>query len=165
MESRAAGGNGVPYRSMAGTPISWRSHSMWTPVASIARRVPPVIICYQCDTEYRGVADSSATRPYDPHVAERFAEVKTHFGASHPEYKKAAAQTEGDPDAPFQAPDVVVSEGLYGLPVITHCCLEPHGQVAELNSLSVFSFTKAQSLAQAMSKDRRLELVAEAQPA
>ncbi len=29
----------------------------------------------------------------------------------------------------------------------------------------VFSFTKAQSLAQAMSKDRRLELVAEAQPA
>ncbi len=29
----------------------------------------------------------------------------------------------------------------------------------------VFSFAKAQSLAQAMSKDRRLELVAEAQPA
>ncbi len=29
----------------------------------------------------------------------------------------------------------------------------------------VFSFTKAQSLAQAMSQDRRLELVAEAQPA
>jgi len=29
----------------------------------------------------------------------------------------------------------------------------------------VFSFTKAQSLAQAMSKDRRLELVAEAMPA
>ena len=29
----------------------------------------------------------------------------------------------------------------------------------------VFSFTKAQSLTQAMSKDRRLELVAEAQPA
>jgi hypothetical protein len=29
----------------------------------------------------------------------------------------------------------------------------------------VFSFTKAQSLAQAMSQDRRLELIAEAQPA
>jgi xanthine dehydrogenase YagR molybdenum-binding subunit len=46
-------------------------------------------------------------------------------------YKPAAAETQGDADAAFQAPDVVVSEGLYGLPVITHCCLESHGAVSE----------------------------------
>jgi xanthine dehydrogenase YagR molybdenum-binding subunit len=46
-------------------------------------------------------------------------------------YKPAAAETQGDVDAALQAADVVVSEGVYGLPVITHCCLESHGAVSE----------------------------------
>ena len=46
-------------------------------------------------------------------------------------YKPAAAETQGDAEAAFRAPDAVVSEGLYGLPVIVHCCLETHGAVAE----------------------------------
>ncbi|HTM04596.1 MAG TPA: xanthine dehydrogenase family protein molybdopterin-binding subunit [Vicinamibacterales bacterium] len=46
-------------------------------------------------------------------------------------YKPAAADTTGEPDAAFKAADVVVSEGVYGLPVITHCCLESHGSVSE----------------------------------
>ena len=41
--------------------------------------------------------------------------------------KPAGEQTTGDPDKAFQEADVV-SEGSYGIPVITHCCLEPHGQ-------------------------------------
>ncbi|MEW5978285.1 MAG: xanthine dehydrogenase family protein molybdopterin-binding subunit [Acidobacteriota bacterium] len=44
--------------------------------------------------------------------------------------KPAAEQVNGDPDKGFQEAEVVV-EGQYGIPVITHCCLEPHGQVAE----------------------------------
>jgi len=43
----------------------------------LARRIPSVVICYQCDTEYRGVPGSSGLRPYDPHIGERYAEVKT----------------------------------------------------------------------------------------
>ncbi len=49
-------------------------------------------------------------------------------------YKKTAAQTRGDPDAAFAQPDIVTSEGLYGLPVITHCCLESHGAVTQWTS-------------------------------
>jgi xanthine dehydrogenase YagR molybdenum-binding subunit len=45
-------------------------------------------------------------------------------------YQKAAAQTQGDPDKAFADADAV-SEGLYGTPVITHCCLESHGSTAE----------------------------------
>ncbi len=65
--------------------VSWRFGGIWfvptlLAVAAadlvLARRVAPVVICYQCDTEYREAADPSA-RAYDPHVAERFAEVKT----------------------------------------------------------------------------------------
>ncbi len=58
--------------------------------------------------------------------------------AVHPEagnrpqsnYQKAAAQTVGDPDKAFAEAEVV-SEGLYGIPVITHCCLESHGSISE----------------------------------
>jgi xanthine dehydrogenase YagR molybdenum-binding subunit len=45
-------------------------------------------------------------------------------------YQRAAAQTQGDPDQAFSQADVI-SEGMYGSPVITHCCLESHGSVSE----------------------------------
>jgi len=45
-------------------------------------------------------------------------------------YQKAAAQTVGDPDKAFAEAEVV-SEGLYGIPVIAHCCLESHGSISE----------------------------------
>ncbi|MDL2718565.1 MAG: hypothetical protein PT977_12500 [Acidobacteriota bacterium] len=66
--------------------VSWRFGGIWfVPVLLafaaadlvLARRVPPVVICYQCDTEYRDVPDASSVRAYDPHIAERFAETKT----------------------------------------------------------------------------------------
>ena len=66
--------------------VSWRFGGVWfVPVLLLvaaadlvlARRVAPVVICYRCDAEYRGVVDGGGTRPYDPHVAERFAAVKT----------------------------------------------------------------------------------------
>lgn len=44
--------------------------------------------------------------------------------------KPTAEETGGDPDKAFKEADVVV-EGEYGLPVITHCCLESHGSVSE----------------------------------
>jgi xanthine dehydrogenase YagR molybdenum-binding subunit len=51
-------------------------------------------------------------------------------GSGHSFYQKAAALTQGKPDEAFAQADVVV-EGFYGAPVITHCCLESHGSVAE----------------------------------
>jgi len=42
--------------------------------------------------------------------------------------KAANEQTQGDPDKGFKEAEVVV-EGIYGLPVITHCCLESHGAI------------------------------------
>ena len=44
-------------------------------------------------------------------------------------YRKAAAQTQGDPDKAFQSAEIT-SGGLYGASVITHCCLEAHGVIA-----------------------------------
>lgn len=57
--------------------------------------------------------------------------------------KPAAEQVAGDPDKAFQEAEVVI-EGQYGIPVITHCCLEPHGQVLEWegDNLTVYPSTQ-----------------------
>jgi len=61
--------------------------------------------------------------------------------------KPALNKVVGDPKAAFAAPDAVISEGYYGIPVITHCCLEAHGQVAEWDgdNLKVWASTQGVS--------------------
>ncbi len=44
--------------------------------------------------------------------------------------KPAGEVTTGDPEKAFQEADAT-TDAFYGIPVITHCCLEPHGQVVE----------------------------------
>ncbi|HMG36397.1 MAG TPA: xanthine dehydrogenase family protein molybdopterin-binding subunit [Blastocatellia bacterium] len=44
--------------------------------------------------------------------------------------KPANENKVGDPDQGFSSAEATV-EGVYGLPVITHCCLEPHGSIME----------------------------------
>ena len=84
----------------------------------------------------RGISFKPEEAPLDKMPAEiasaiRSAQQKPR-GEKRPSwYKPAAAETQGDPDTAFKATDTVVSEGLYGLPVITHCCLESHGAVSE----------------------------------
>jgi len=51
----------------------------------------------------------------------------------------------GDPDAGFKTADVV-HEGTYGIPVITHCCLESHGQVIEWNGDKMQYWASTQSV-------------------
>ncbi|HEV7673923.1 MAG TPA: xanthine dehydrogenase family protein molybdopterin-binding subunit [Candidatus Angelobacter sp.] len=61
-------------------------------------------------------------------------------------YKKEAVQVKGDPDAAFKEAEVV-SEGVYGCPVITHCCLESHGSIAEwTDSDHLFSHISTQNV-------------------
>ena len=57
--------------------------------------------------------------------------------------KQLTEQTEGNPDQAFEQAEVI-SEGEYGVPVITHCCLEAHGQVAEWDgdNLTIYASTQ-----------------------
>jgi len=62
--------------------------------------------------------------------------------------KPAVTQKVGEPDKAFQDTDLVVLEGYYGIPVITHCCLETHGQVvewADAQSLNLWASTQGVS--------------------
>ena len=52
---------------------------------------------------------------------------------------------QGDPAKAFEEADVIV-EGQYGCPVITHCCLEPHGQVAEVRHGHLYLWPSTQNV-------------------
>ena len=62
-----------------------------------------------------------------------------------PRGKPAGEVTTGDPEKAFQEAEVV-SEGMYGIPVITHCCLEPHGAVVEWKGDKVNLYPSTQNI-------------------
>lgn len=60
--------------------------------------------------------------------------------------KRTAEQVTGEPDKAFLDPDVVVIEGEYGTSVVTHCCLEAHGQVVEWEGENVTVYPSTQGV-------------------
>jgi xanthine dehydrogenase YagR molybdenum-binding subunit len=84
----------------------------------------------------RGISFKPEEAPLDrmpPNVADAIKNAQRKAAEKKPPswYKPAAAETQGELESALKAPDVVVSEGIYGLPVIAHCCLESHGAVSE----------------------------------
>jgi len=59
--------------------------------------------------------------------------------------KQGGEQTVGDPDKAFQDAEAV-SEGEYGIAVVTHCTLEPHGQVIQVQGDNVTVFPSTQNV-------------------
>jgi xanthine dehydrogenase YagR molybdenum-binding subunit len=58
---------------------------------------------------------------------------------------RASNRNSGDVDAAFQKADKIV-EGEYGIPVITHCCLEAHGQVSEVRDGEMYVWASTQNV-------------------
>jgi len=59
--------------------------------------------------------------------------------------KAAGEKVTGDPDKAIQDAEAV-SDGTYGIPVITHCCLEPHGCVIQWQGDQVMAWPSTQFL-------------------
>lgn len=72
----------------------------------------------------------------DPQTANSFGEGRT---------RQLTERKEGDPVQGFQQADVT-SEGTYGIPVITHCCLETHGSVAAWDGDKLNSWISTQNV-------------------
>ena len=60
--------------------------------------------------------------------------------------KAGDAKTAGDPAKAFSDPDVVISDGYYGIQTITHCCLEAHGNVAEWTGEKLLTYSSTQNV-------------------
>jgi xanthine dehydrogenase YagR molybdenum-binding subunit len=66
---------------------------------------------------------------------------------SNPEFSKGnpAKKEMGNPDEAFGNAGVVHT-GNYGVPVITHCCLEPHGHVNEIQNGELYVWPSTQNV-------------------
>ena len=62
-----------------------------------------------------------------------------------PETKPSDEEVTGDPEAAMQAADVTV-EGTYGIAVIAHCSLEPHGQACEWDGQNMTAWCSTQNV-------------------
>jgi xanthine dehydrogenase YagR molybdenum-binding subunit len=100
------------------------------------------IVALAADTEERAEEAADAIKiEYEP-LPYLVADADPQTAGS--QYSKQLEQhVTGNPDQGFQQADVT-SEGHYGVPVITHCCLESHGQVTEWNGddLTVWESTQ-----------------------
>src|SRR5215203_5011534 len=99
--------------SKAGTEIQWAG----TEVAAVAASSEPLardaVRAIKVDYEVL------------PHVVQEQDLSKVGSRA-----KPSGEQITGDPETAFKDAEVT-SQGSYGIPVITHCCLEPHGTVIQ----------------------------------
>ena len=59
--------------------------------------------------------------------------------------KQGGEKVTGDPDQTFKEAEVV-SEGKYGIPIINHCCLEPHGAVIQWQGNNVYAWPSTQDV-------------------
>lgn len=105
------GVKGVHVVSPAGTEIQW-AH---TEVAFVA-----------AETEL-AARDAAKKIKVDYEVLPHLVH-EADLGKAQSRAKAAGEQIEGDPDQALKEA-AVVSEGLYGIPVLVHSCLEPHGNV------------------------------------
>ncbi|HKV28331.1 MAG TPA: xanthine dehydrogenase family protein molybdopterin-binding subunit [Candidatus Acidoferrales bacterium] len=100
------------------------------------------IVAVAADSEERAEAAAEAVKvDYQPLPYLVTDTDPEHAGAQYS--KQLEQRADGNPDQGFQQAQVI-SEGHYGVPVITHCCLETHGQVTEWNGddLTVWSSTQ-----------------------
>ncbi|HEV2490189.1 MAG TPA: molybdopterin cofactor-binding domain-containing protein, partial [Candidatus Acidoferrales bacterium] len=100
------------------------------------------IVAVAADTEERAESAAEAVKiDYDP-LPYLVSDADPQTAGS--EYSKQLEQrVDGTPDQGFAQAEVT-NEGHYGIPVITHCCLETHGQVTEWqgDNLTVWSTTQ-----------------------
>jgi len=130
---------------------------------SAARRVPgfkALWVIQPAGTEIQWLgADIVAVAAVDEHAAEmaaravvvKYKELPHLVDSSNPnpagEFRKAMdPEIVGHPDQAFKAAEVVC-EGDYGMPVITHCCLETHGAVVAWSASGIEVHISTQSVA------------------
>jgi len=102
------------------------------------------IVALAADTEEQARDAARAVKiEYEvlPHLVGDVAPEKA--GSDH--IQAGSEAKEGDPDGAMKSAEVTV-EGTYGAAVITHCCMESHGQAAEWNGEKLTVWASSQNV-------------------
>lgn len=120
----------------AGQEVNWEGKEVLAIAAESEQLADDAARAAQAHVQYQAlpffVADS------DPAQAQK---------AGADRIRSLAQQKTGDPEQAFQQAEVT-NEGTYGLPVITHCCMESHGSVAEWDGDKLNAWISTQSVSE-----------------
>lgn len=125
---KAPGVTAVRVIAAAGAELNWQSQEIAVVAANTEQAARDAVRLIKIDYEVL------------PHVVKEEDISKVGSRA-----KPAGEQLTGDPDKAFKEADVT-NEGHYGIPVLTHCCLEPHGQVVQWNGDQVNYWPSTQNV-------------------
>jgi len=123
---KTAGVRAVHVIAPAGTEVQWQGKE----IAAVA-----------ADTEELA-RDAVRQIKVDYEVLPHFVDGENLAGAGA-RGKAAGEVVQGDPDKSLQEAEVV-SDGTYGIPIATHCCLEPHGCVIQWKDDQVLAWASTQ---------------------
>ena len=110
---KSAGVKSVYVAAPAGTEVNWQGYEVAAVAAVTEEQARDAV--RKIKVEYEVL----------PHLVKEDDLAKAGSRA-----RQGAETTKGDPEKAFQEAEAV-SEGTYGIPVVNHCCLEPHGQVIQ----------------------------------
>jgi xanthine dehydrogenase YagR molybdenum-binding subunit len=126
--------------SMPGVKVAWKDDNL---IGKEVQYAGQIVAAVAATTEE--IAKEAAGRvkvQYKPLPHQVVDSDPANFNA---EKDKASKKEAGKVDEAFGSADVV-TQGEYGLPVITHCCLESHGQVSEVRDGELYLWPSTQSI-------------------
>jgi xanthine dehydrogenase YagR molybdenum-binding subunit len=109
----SAGVKSVYVAAPAGTEVNWQGYEIAAVAATTEELARDAVRKIKVDYEVL------------PHLVKEDDLAKAASRA-----RQGAERIVGDPDKALQDAEAV-SEGTYGIPVVNHCCLEPHGQIIQ----------------------------------
>src|SRR2546423_869324 len=127
-------------QAMPGVKVAWKDDNLIGKEVQYAGQIVAAVaaITEEIAKEAAGKVKVEY-KPKQPQVVDSDPSL---FNAETDKVNKKEANTVDDA---FGKADIV-SSGEYGIPVITHCCLESHGQVAEVRDSELYLWPSTQSI-------------------
>src|SRR2546425_17054 len=130
-------------QAMPGVKVVWKNDDLVGKEDKEAQFAGQIVAAVAAETEE--IAKEAAERVKVEYKVLPHQVVDTDVSLFDEKKDKLSKKETPNVDEAFTKADVVV-KGEYGIPVITHCCLEPHGQVSEIRDSELYLWPSTQNI-------------------
>jgi len=130
-------------QAMPGVKVVWKNDDLVGKEDKEAQFAGQIVAAVAAETEE--IAKEAAERVKVEYRVLPHQVVDTDVSLFDEKKDKLSKKETPNVDEAFTKADVVV-KGEYGIPVITHCCLEPHGQVSEIRDSELYLWPSTQNI-------------------
>lgn len=124
-------------KSVSGVQAIWIDEEL---IGGELRYVGQVIACVAAESEEAAIEAAEKVKFKLKTLPHQMMDEDASLSTGRPSNRETGNLDEG-----FSKSAIVI-EGHYGIPVITHCCLEPHGQVTEIRDGELYVWPSTQNV-------------------